>query len=160
MRTLIADNHGPENHYDYWHTWRAQSFLMDTALPSNLALFLCVKNLTMGFCRFQLEAGINAVFGDSHTNFWWRWQLQISCVQHQFSRSVLSDFLWPMDYSTLQASLFITNSQSLLKLMSMESVMSSNHLILCRPLLLLTSTFLSIRVFSNESVVCIRWPKY
>ena len=59
-----------------------------------------------------------------------------------------------------EASLSITNSQSLLKLMSVELVMSSNHLILCRPLLLLTSTFLSIRVFSNESVVCIRWPKY
>jgi len=59
-----------------------------------------------------------------------------------------------------QASLSITNSQSLLKLMSIESVMSSNHLILCHPLLLLTSIFPSIRVFSNESVLCIRWPKY
>ena len=54
----------------------------------------------------------------------------------------------------------ITNSQSLLKLMSIESVMRSNHLILCCPLLLLPSIFLSIRVFSNESVLCIRWPKY
>ena len=59
-----------------------------------------------------------------------------------------------------QASLSITNSQSLLRLMSIESVMPSNHLILCCPLLLLPSTFLSIRVFSNESVLCIRWPKY
>ena len=59
-----------------------------------------------------------------------------------------------------QASLSITNSQSLLKLMSTESVMPSNHLILCRPLLLLPSIFPSIRVFSNESVLCIRWPKY
>ena len=59
-----------------------------------------------------------------------------------------------------QASLSITNSRSLLKLMSIESVMPSNHLILCRPLLLLTSIFPSIRVFSNESVLCIRWPKY
>ena len=59
-----------------------------------------------------------------------------------------------------QASLSITNSQSLLKLMSIELVMPSNHLILCRPLLLLTSIFPSIRVFSNESVLCIRWPKY
>ena len=54
----------------------------------------------------------------------------------------------------------ITNSQSLLKLMSIESVMPSNHLILCCPLLLLLSIFPSIRVFSNESVLCIRWPKY
>ena len=59
-----------------------------------------------------------------------------------------------------QASLSITNSQSLLKLMSVESVMPSNHLILCCPLLLLSSIFPSIRVFSNESVLCIRWPKY
>ena len=59
-----------------------------------------------------------------------------------------------------QASLFITNSQSLLKVMSIESVMPSNHLILCHPLLLSPSIFPSIRIFSNELVLCIRWPKY
>ena len=59
-----------------------------------------------------------------------------------------------------QASLSITNSSSLLKLMSIVSVMPSKHLILCHPLLLLPSIFSSIRVFSNESVICIRWPKY
>ena len=59
-----------------------------------------------------------------------------------------------------QASLSITNSQSLLKLMSIASVMLPNHLILCCPLLLLPSIFPSIRVFSSESVLCIRWPKY
>ena len=59
-----------------------------------------------------------------------------------------------------QASLSITNSQSLLKLMSIESVMPSNHLIFCRPLLFLPSIFPSIRVFSNESDLRIRWPKY
>ena len=59
-----------------------------------------------------------------------------------------------------QASLSITNSWSLLKLISIESVMPSNHLILCRPLLLLPSNFSSIRVFSNESVLPISWPKY
>ena len=58
-----------------------------------------------------------------------------------------------------QASLSITNSRSLFKLMSIESVMPSNHLILCHPLLLLPSIFPSIRVFSNESVLPIRWPK-
>ena len=58
-----------------------------------------------------------------------------------------------------QASLSITNSQSLLKLMSIESVMPSNHLILCPPLLLLPSIFPSIRVFSNESALRMRWPK-
>ena len=62
----------------------------------------------------------------------------------------------PMD----QAPLSITNSRSLLKLMFIVSVMPSNHLILCWPLLLLPSIFPSIRVFSNESVLCIRWPEY
>ena len=62
--------------------------------------------------------------------------------------------------ATHQASLSITNSLSLLKLMSIESVMPSTHLILCRPLLLLLSIFPSIRVFSNESVLHIRWSKY
>ena len=59
-----------------------------------------------------------------------------------------------------QASLSITNSQSLLKLMSIESVMPSSHLILCRPLLLLPPIPPSIRVFSNESTLCMRWTKY
>ena len=59
-----------------------------------------------------------------------------------------------------QASLSITSSRSLLKLMSIKSVMPSNHLILCHPLLLLPSVFPSIRVFSDDSVLCIRWPKY
>ena len=59
-----------------------------------------------------------------------------------------------------QASLSITNSQSLLKLMSIKLVMPSNHLILCHPLLFLPSIFPSIRVFSSESILCIMWPKY
>ena len=62
--------------------------------------------------------------------------------------------------AALQASLSITISRSLLKFMSIESVMPSNHLILCRPLLLLPSIFPSIRVFSNESALHMRWPKY
>ena len=74
----------------------------------------------------------------------------------QFSHSVLSDSATPWT----AARRAITNSQSLLKLMSIESVMPSNHLILCRPLLLLPSIFLSIRIFSKESVLHIRWPKY
>ena len=59
-----------------------------------------------------------------------------------------------------QASLSITNSRSLVRLMSIESMMPSNHLVLCRPLLLLPSIFPTIRIFSNESTLCIRWPKY
>ena len=65
-----------------------------------------------------------------------------------------------MDCCTCQASQSTTNSRSLLKLMSIESVMPSNHLILCCPFLLPTSIFPSIKVFSNESVLHIRWPKY
>ena len=81
--------------------------------------------------------------------------------QYQLSPSVLSMSLQPCLWTSAhQASLSITNSQSLPKLMSIKSVMPSNHLILCCPLLLLPSIFPSIRVFSNESAVCIRWPKY
>ena len=76
-----------------------------------------------------------------------------------FSRSVTSDFVTPWT-AACQASLSITNSWSLLKLMSTEPVMPSNLLILCHPLLLLPSIFPSIRVFSSESALCIRWPKY
>ena len=77
----------------------------------------------------------------------------------QYNRSVVSDSATPWT-AACQASLSITNSQILLKLMSIESVMPSNHLILCRPLLFLPSIFPSIRVFSNKSALRIRWPKY
>ena len=77
----------------------------------------------------------------------------------QFSLSVMSDSVTPWTEAR-QASLSFTNSWSLLKLVSIDLVMPSNHLILCRPLLLLPSIIPSIRVFSSESVLHIRWPKY
>ena len=80
-------------------------------------------------------------------------------ISVQFSHSVMCDTLQPHDCST-PGVLSITNSQSLLKLMYIESVMSSNHLILCCPLLLLPSIFPSIRVYSSESVLRIMWPEY
>ena len=81
-------------------------------------------------------------------------------MSFQFSRSVVSNSLRPHGlHAARQASLSITNSWSLLKLMSIESVVPSNRLILCWPLFLLPSIFPSIRVFSNESVLHIRWPK-
>ena len=92
---------------------------------------------------------------------------QDPCLQHlypsvQFSSvqllSCVQLFATPWT-AACQASLSITNSRSSLKLMSIKSVMPSSHLILCRPLLLLPSIFPSIRVFSDESVLCIRWPK-
>ena len=86
----------------------------------------------------------------------WSWISSFSSVQ-SLSHVRLFATPWTAAY---QASLFITNSQSLLKLMSIESVMRSNHLILCHPLLLPPSIFPSIRVFSNESVLRIRWPEY
>ena len=77
----------------------------------------------------------------------------------QFSHPVMSNFANPR-IAARQSSLSITNYWSLLKLMSIASVMPSNHLILCCPLLIPPSVFPSIRVFSNESVIHIRWPKF
>ena len=91
--------------------------------------------------------------------FFIKLQIKLCHFSVLFSHSVVSDSETPWT-AARRASLFITNSQSLLKLMSIESVMPSNHLILCHPLLLLPSIFPSIRVFSNESVLLIRWPKY
>ena len=78
----------------------------------------------------------------------------------QFSHSVVSYSLQPHELQHVSMSLSITNPQSSLKLMSIELVMPSSHLILCRPLLRLHPILPSIRVFSNESTLCMRWPKY
>ena len=86
----------------------------------------------------------------------------VSC-NHQFSlvQSLSCVHLFATPWTTEhRASLSITSSWSLPKLMSVESVMPSNHLILCQPLLLVSSTSPIIRVFPNESVLCIRWPEY
>ena len=90
------------------------------------------------------------IFQPSHPSF--------SSVQ--FSCSVLSDSLQPHEPQHARPPCPITNSRSLPRLMSIESVMPFNHLILCRPLLLLPSMFLSITVFSEESALCIRWLNY
>ena len=85
----------------------------------------------------------------------------LGCIQFSSVQSLSHVQLFASPWTAVrQASLSITNSQSLPKLMSIESVMPSNHLILYRSLLLLPSIFTSIRVFSNESVLPIRWPKY
>ena len=86
------------------------------------------------------------------------YKLNFSSVQ--FSHSVLSDSLPPHGPGGCQASLSYTNSQSLLRLMSIESVMPSKNLMLCRPNVLTPSMFPSIKTFANESVLHIRWPKY
>ena len=82
------------------------------------------------------------------------------CCSVQFICSLMYDSFQPDGLQHARLPRPIINSQNLLKLMSVESVMPSNHLFLCRPLLLLPSIFSSIRVFSNESVLRIRWPKY
>ena len=87
-------------------------------------------------------------------SLWWQISVQFSSVT-QLCLTLCDSWT-----AARQDSLSITNSQSLPKLMFTELVMPSNHLILCRPLLLLPSIFPSIRVFSNESVLHIRWPKY
>ena len=96
------------------------------------------------------EMEVVVIFGKYHI-------FMIMCIVQSLSPVQLFGTPWT---TACQASLSITNSQSLLKLMSIESVMPSNHHILCRPLLLLPSIFPSIRVFTTESVFHIRWPKY
>ena len=104
---------------------------------------------------------------------WLSWEGKISAKSMELTEDLITTLVHSVHFScsvvsnSLQlhelqqsASLSITNSQSLLKLMSVKSVMPSKHLILCPPLLLLPSVFPSIKVFSTESVLCIRWPKY
>ena len=93
---------------------------------------------------------------EEQAKIWYIYTMECSV---QFSQSVMSASVTPWT-AARQASLSITNSHSLSKLMFIESVIPSNHLILCHHPLLLPSVFASIRVFSNESALCIRWPKY
>ena len=106
----------------------------------------CLMGLAFQFCR--MKRVLETSNGDG--------PVQFSSVQ---SLSRVRLFVTPWTVAR-QASLSITNSWSLLKLMTIESVMPSNHLILCHPLLLLPSVFPSIKVFSSESAFHIRWPKY
>ena len=99
----------------------------------------------------------------THISYVGRWILYYWVTWEAFSSVQLLSCVWlfltPWA-AARQASLSVTNSRRLLKLMSIESVMPSNHLVLCHPLLLLPSILPNIRVFSNESALCIRWPKY
>ena len=121
----------------------------------------CGRNITRARDFFRQENGRSDIISVCQclliTECIWKLaDIQFSSIQ-LLSRVWLSSTSW---IAACQASLSITNSQNLLKLMSIESVMPYNHLILCHPLLLLPSIFLSIRVFPNETVLCIRWPKY
>ena len=110
--------------------------------PADLTSMQSISCEMLGFMKHKLESRFSSV--------------HFSSVQ---SLSHVQLFATPGTVAH-QASLSITNSWSLLKLMSIELVMSSNHLTLCHPLFHLPSIFPSIRVFSNESVLLIRWPKY
>ena len=101
--------------------------------------------------RFSLVIALGGTHTHTHTH------THVYIIVQQLSRVWLYATPWT---AACQASLSITNPQSLLKLMSIKSVMPSNHLILCCPLLLLPSIFPSIRVFSNQLALHIRWPKY
>ena len=114
----------------------------------NSSFFLSFLGLFLLINFSHVQEVFSCLFAGSLVIFYWRSVQSLSCVQC---------FATPW-MAALQASLFITKSQSLLKLMSIDSVMPSNHLILCLPLLLLPSIFPSIRVFSNESALRIRWP--
>ena len=122
--------------------WSVLSFLLQGNLPDS-GIELSSPGLAGGFFMTEPPGKPFLMF-------------QFSSVQ-SLSLVQLSVTPWT---AAPQASLSITNSQSLLKLMSIETVVPSNHLILCHPLLLLPLIFPSIRVFSNELVLCIRWPMY
>ena len=131
--------------------WAPSSGWLVTAFISAFAALPCTFTLEMvSFLNLMNQTLLASRFSSVISSL-----SQFSSVQF-LSRAQL--FATPQT-AARQASLSITNSRSLLKLMSIESVMPSNHLILCRPLLL-PSIFPSIRVFSNESVLHIRWPKY
>ena len=124
-------------------SWHVDGETMETVTDF---IFLGSKITTDGHCSYKIKR---------HFLLGRKAMTNLSSVQ-SLSRVQLYATTWT---ATCEDSLSIFNSRSLLKLMAMESVMTSNPLILCRPLLL-PSIFPSIRVFSNESVLCIRWPKY
>ena len=130
-------------------------------MPSN-HLILChlLVPLSLIFTRIRVFSSESAL-----CNKWTKyWSFSFSTLSFQWISSVQElSHVWPFATpwtAACQASLSITNSQSLLKLMSVELVTPSNHLIFCHPLLLPSSIFPSIRLFSNESVLRIRWSKY
>ena len=157
IRGNANQNHGETSHLSEWLSWIRPQITnvakdVETRDPSNTA------NVNVS-CAATVENGMAvSQKTKSRATIW----LQILFLDHFSSVQSLSHvqlFATPRR-DAHEASLSITNSQSLLKLMSIESVMSSSHLILCRSLPLLPSIFPSIRVFSNESVLHIRWPNY
>ena len=138
-----------------------QSWLLSPISRAPLCLLPCLPST--GLCeRLYLLASpvpTRCPLGSREARIQERGLLSVQFSSVQFSRSLVSDSVIPWT-AARQASLSITNSQSLPKLVFIESVMPSNHLILCHPLLLPSSLFPSVRVFSDVSALHIRWPKY
>ena len=137
-------------------TQRSKNVKLHMAVPAQ------IPSRAAQCCRLQTwgtppEAQQKHLPSQSVLELWFFWGITAVCSAQSLSHVQLFVTPWT---AAFQASLSITNSLSLLKLMSIESVMSSNYLILCRPLLLLPSIFPSIRVFSNESALRNKWPKY
>ena len=137
--------------------WKYKRYV--SVSPSFILLIINIFNPPDTFtCLWLSHVNLNhshLLYGKALQNF--------KPILHQFSSVQSLSRVWLLAtpwIATCQASLSITNSKSPPKPMSIESVMPSNHLFLCCPLLLLPSIFPSIRVFSNESALCIRWPKY
>ena len=153
----LENPHGQKRSLDSYSPWGHKEFHMTEGLSTNLAsvlsfILFCFSNPLVPFPRqiyslYYFSVPIPMLVSQV---------AQFSSVQ---SVSHVQLFATPWT-SAHQVSLYITNSQSLLKLMPIESVMPSNHLILCHPLLLLPSIFPSIRVLSSQSILCIRWSKY
>ena len=178
--SLVRNTHIHMHTHAHTHTqifflsfWFLPFFNCFIYLESSLKVFISsrlqVSPLLHRNGRYLPYHASHLVRKDSlHRHHWWWFSrhyvanyvtFMIEFHSVQFSSVAQSDFATPWT-AARQAFLSITNSQSLLKLMSTALVMPSNHLIFCHPLLLPPSIFPSIRVFSNELVLCIRWPKY
>ena len=138
-----------------------QSWLLSPISRAPLCLLPCLPStgLCERLCLLASPVPTRFPLGSREARIQERGLLSVQFSSVQFSRSLVSDSVIPRT-AACQASLSITNSQSLPKLVFIESVMPSNHLILCHPLLLPSSLFPSFRVFSDVSALHIRWPKY
>ena len=140
--------------------WNLSGCGIEPTFPALAGEFLTTCPLEKSQVCFLDDSycGIGLLLLLFYTTYTVLWNPSFSSVQ--FSHSVVSDSLRPHESTARQASLSVTSSWSLLRLMFIESVMPSSHLILCHPLLLLPPIPPSIRVFSNESALHMRWPKY
>ena len=148
---------GSQETAKFWKTWEYQA-----TLPAFWEICMQVKKQQLLELDMELdmEQQTGSKLGKEYIKAVYCRLAYLTYMQSQFSSVQSPSHVWLFVTPWIaapQASLSITDSQSLLKFMSIESVIPSNHLILCHPLLLLHSIFSSIRVFSNESVLCVRW---